>query len=81
MLFGGVFEDVFGEEVFDLGLVAEHLEVGGFEQLRAAVVELLADGLLDAGVVDFALAGGFAADELVDGVADRLCGCRDRAAG
>ena len=56
-----VLEDLFGEEVFDFGLVAQHLEVGAFEELRAAVAQLLADGLLDLRVVEVALPGGLAA--------------------
>ena len=67
-------EDLLGEVVVDLGLVLEHLEVCGLEQLGAVVVELGVNGLLDAGVVQLALAGGVAGEQPVDGVADDLVG-------
>jgi hypothetical protein len=44
-------EDLLGEVVVDFGRVLEHLEVGVLKKLRAVVVELGVDGLLDAGVV------------------------------
>ena len=68
-LLGAAFEDLFGVVVLDTGLVAKHFVVGIFEELGAAVAELLADGLLYARVVEFALAGGLFGDELIDGVA------------
>jgi len=42
------------------------------QQLLLALVQELVDGLLDARVVQFALAGGLAGDEFVDGVTDSL---------
>jgi tetratricopeptide (TPR) repeat protein len=50
-------EDLVGEVVVHLGLVVEHLEVGVLEQLRVLFAQALADGLLHARVVQFALAG------------------------
>ena len=64
MLFGVVLEYLFGEEVLDLGLVGQHLPVGGLEKLGAAVVELLADVLLHAWIAEVALAGRILTDEL-----------------
>ena len=40
-------EDLLGEEVLHLGLIAQHLEVRGLQQLRAAVMQLLPNLLLD----------------------------------
>ncbi len=53
-----VFGDVEREVVHHLGLVAGHLVVGGFEELVLAIAQLIADGLLDAGVFQVTLSGG-----------------------
>ena len=63
-------ENLVGQVVVHFGFVVEHLEVGVFEQLRMAVAESLADGLLHARVVQFALPGRLSGDQLVDGVTD-----------
>ena len=73
-LVGVGFEDLLGVEVFDFGLIAEHLEVGVFEEGGAGVVEALADALLDLGLGDVVLAGGLFGDELEDDVAGGLFG-------
>src|ERR1035437_9104840 len=62
-------ESLFGKVVANLGFVVEHLEIGGLEQLRVAIAQGLADDLLHARVVQFALPGSFFGDQLVDGVA------------
>jgi hypothetical protein len=51
VLLSAVFEDLFRQVVFYLGLIAHHFVVGGSQQLGAAVAELLADVLLHPGVV------------------------------
>ena len=69
-LLGALLENLLGEVVVDLGIVLEHFEVRVLEQLGAVVVQLCMDRLLHTRVVQFALAGGVAGDQLVDGVAD-----------
>src|SRR6185437_6568158 len=50
-LLGAVSEDVFGVVIHDLRLVLKHFDVVVLKELRAGVAQLLADGLLDAGIV------------------------------
>ena len=69
-LLGAVLQDLFGIVVADRGLVVEHFEVGVLAAAARGFRAELADGLLHAGIVQFALPGGLAANQLVDGVAD-----------
>src|ERR1017187_1426025 len=73
-LLGVALEDPFGEEVFHLGLVAQHLVVSALQQLLAAVAQLLADVLLHLRVAEIALAGRLARQQLEDGVGNRFPG-------
>src|SRR5271165_2578796 len=68
----GFLQDVFGEEVLDLGLIADDLVISGLDQLLAAVAKLLTDGLLHAWIFQLPLARGFPGDELYDPVAEDL---------
>src|SRR5215471_6852670 len=68
----GAFQHGLREEVFPLGFVADNFVVRGLEQLLFAVAKLLANGLLDARVLQFALSGGFFADQPHDAVAKDL---------
>ena len=67
--FAGGFDDLLGEEIADAGVVACDGEIGGAKELLFAVAERVANGLLDLGIGDAALAGGFAGDEFEDAVA------------
>ncbi len=53
-----------------------HLEVGSFEQLLAAIAQLVADELLHARVAEVALTGRFLGQQLDDAEADQLLGVR-----
>src|SRR5882757_3358189 len=71
ILLGAVFEDLFCQVVFYLGLIAHHFVVGGSQELGAAVAQLLADVLLHSRVVQLTLSGRFLFYQLVDCVAHR----------
>src|ERR1035438_627975 len=63
-------ENLVGEIVVYLGIVVEHFKVGVLEQLCAAFVQQLMNGLLNARVIQLALAGRLPCDQLVEGVTD-----------
>src|SRR5882757_5119329 len=71
ILLSAVFEDLFCQVVFYLGLIAHHFVVGGSQELGAAVAQLLADVLLHSRVVQLTLSGRFLFYQLVDCVAHR----------
>src|ERR1019366_2818742 len=58
-----LFQDVLGEKVFDLGLIANDFVIGRFEKLLATIAKLLANRLLHARILQLALPSGFLADE------------------
>src|SRR5580704_3897191 len=70
-LLRSVFENLFRQMVFYVGLITHRFDVGGSQQLGAVVAQLLADVLLYAGVIQLTLAGWFLFDELVDRIAER----------
>ena len=54
-----ILQDLLGEEVLHLGLIANHVVVGRLQQLLATITKLIANRLLDARIVQFALTGRF----------------------
>ena len=63
-LLRALLENLVGKIVVDFSLVVQHFKVGVLEQLLVAVVNALADDLLHAWVVQFALPGRFPAISL-----------------
>ena len=59
LLLGIELTDDASEVIFNVGFVAYGFEEGGAEELILAVHESFADRLLNTGVTEFALAGGF----------------------
>src|SRR5208283_873716 len=73
LLYGAdLLQNVFGEEVLYLGLIADDFVIGGLQQLLAAVAKLLTDGLLHARVLQLALSSSLFADETHYAVAEDL---------
>src|SRR3989440_1829311 len=67
-----VLQDFLSKIILDLGVVAQCFVVCGFQELFAAVAQLLAKGLLHAGITQVTLARGFLRDQLHDHVSVRL---------
>ena len=57
-LVGALLQDLIGKVIVHFSFAFQHLEVGILQQLRMTFTEGLADGLLYARVVQFALTGG-----------------------
>ncbi len=54
-LLRAVLEDLLSQKILYLRLVSQHLVIGGAQELRPAIAQLLPDILLHAGIVELAL--------------------------
>src|SRR5260370_926227 len=67
-------QDLLGVKVFYFRLVANYFVVRSLEELLATVAQLLANGLLHAGIGEFALSRGLFGHQLHDAIAEDLPG-------
>ena len=69
-LFRALLQNLFGKIVANLRIVSQHFVIGELEQLRVAFAQSLADALLHARIIQFALSGRFSRNQFVDCVAN-----------